>query len=216
MRSCLIAVVTALFLSLVCSVALADKVPPPPPDCPQGSKPRTGHGGPYCQPISCKADADCEGETVCKELPMCVGEVSGGGRRPKNVPPPRYPTVLTKCAKADNSACSLPDGAANRYWGVTKGTCQSIKLCLSAGSVDTSATASTAQPTAAPSVAPTATASAVPSDPTAPTHPPPEVDKRRPCSCASSSGGPSPVSLIGLLVLWLAVRRLPRVRVERC
>jgi hypothetical protein len=59
---------------LLASLALADKVPSPPDDCPPGSTGDTGHEGPHCIPLDCKTDADCKGGLVCKEQPLCIEE----------------------------------------------------------------------------------------------------------------------------------------------
>ncbi len=53
--SCALLLIAALWLAP--RAALADVVPPPPDDCPEGTTPRTGHSGPYCQP---PAPTDCK------------------------------------------------------------------------------------------------------------------------------------------------------------
>ena len=55
------------------TVGLADAVPSPPTNCPDGSHGRTGHAGPWCNPPSCTTDADCREEgTTCRDAALCV------------------------------------------------------------------------------------------------------------------------------------------------
>ncbi len=217
----LLALVVALVTCLLSANASADRVPSPPPDCLEGSTPATGHGGPYCRPNSCKTDTDCKDTTVCRQLPLCVGTVTAGGRRPPKAPRRKFPTVLGRCDKADGKSCKLPDGAANRYWGVKKGTCQSMRLCVPSTTAPPATATATGEPTAQPTGEPTAqptqahpssnaptssTAAATAAASTAATDPPPAVDRRPPCSCAGSEGDLSPL-MIGLVMLWLMLRR---------
>ncbi len=183
----------ATSLSCVCLPALADKVPAPPADCPDGSTAATGHGGPYCRPKSCGATAPCKDGTVCQARALCVGEVVGGGRRRENVPPPRYPSVVTRCDKADGSACSLPADAGHRYWGVKEGTCQTLTVCVAAD-LAAPPSKSTAEP-----------------DKTAPKpdEKPTTVSNKPPCSCAGSPADLS-ITMIGAVMLWWLVRRRAR------
>lgn len=58
--------------------ARADAVAGPPASCPPGSRGETSHNGPWCDPTTCKTDADCGKSTsaweknVCRDLPLCV------------------------------------------------------------------------------------------------------------------------------------------------
>ncbi|MBW2455494.1 MAG: hypothetical protein JRI68_13325 [Deltaproteobacteria bacterium] len=191
----------ATTLSFLCLPALADKVPPPPPDCIEGSSPKTGHGGPYCDPKDCEADADCKDGTACQERALCVADFTGGGRRPRDVPAPKYKSMLAPCDKADGSACSLPAEAANRYWGKKEGTCQSLKICVAA-----SAAATPPKSTAKPSAEPAATPAGQP-DPKRPSQSddkPASATDKPPCSCAGANGELT-FSTVGLVFLWLLV-----------
>ncbi|MCB9594752.1 MAG: hypothetical protein H6719_18675 [Sandaracinaceae bacterium] len=63
----------AAALCLVPAVASADRVPPPPSDCPRGSIAQTSHSGPTCEPSVCASTADCSGDTpACEEVALCV------------------------------------------------------------------------------------------------------------------------------------------------
>jgi len=196
-----VALAFGTILSCLCLPARADKVPPPPPDCLPGSTARTGHGGPYCDPKTCEADSDCEGGETCQERALCIAEFKGGGRRPENVEPPTYHSVVNTCDKADGSACSLPAEAANRYWGKKDGTCQSLKTCL-AGGAAAAPPKSSAAPTATPTAKPSSPPEPQPSAKT-PDKPPTATDKP-PCSCAGANGE-LPASTVALVLLWLVV-----------
>jgi uncharacterized protein (TIGR03382 family) len=127
---------------------------------------------------------------VCQVRALCVGEVVGGGRRPRDVPAPRYASVVGRCEQGDGSACSLPADAGNRYWGAKDGTCQTLAVCVAAGAAAAPSTSS-AEPGKAP---PQQDDTPVP------------VTKRPPCSCAGSPADLS-ISLTGLVLLWLLIRR---------
>ena len=92
-------------------VAYADDVPPPPSACPEGSLGRTNHGGPYCAPVVCKADADCQGGAACRDLALCIKEESySGGRRPTDTPLSRSVAVGACDAKkacAGGASCAV-------------------------------------------------------------------------------------------------------------
>lgn len=66
----------ALLVAFVCSLpstALADRVPPPPSDCPRGSIGETSHAGPHCAPSTCAAPSECPAEyPACVEVALCV------------------------------------------------------------------------------------------------------------------------------------------------
>lgn len=70
-----------LLLALVLAparAARADAVSGPPSSCPPGARGATSHNGPWCEPTTCKTDADCGKSTssweknVCREQPLCV------------------------------------------------------------------------------------------------------------------------------------------------
>lgn len=63
--------------------ALADVVPNPPDACPDGAKPSTCHGGPYCATFDCATSADCGEGLECKKTKLCTDEIDcGGGNGP--------------------------------------------------------------------------------------------------------------------------------------
>jgi hypothetical protein len=51
--------------------ARADAVPPPPAECPAGTRGETDHYGPHCTPADCQTDADCPGQR-CQPYALCV------------------------------------------------------------------------------------------------------------------------------------------------
>ncbi len=110
------ALTLTLGLLLAAGSALADKVPPPPKDCVPGSLERTGHSGPYCALASCKSNAECQGGS-CETRKLCiVPKTLGGGRRPRDAPPPPVvPSVVGSCERG--KACP-------------SGQCKAEKVCI--------------------------------------------------------------------------------------
>ena len=94
--------------------AFADRIPPPPPDCPAGSTGATGHEGEHCVPLDCKADSDCKGGLVCREFPLCTEE--------KMLSPGRSPVeslyIFVEGTCEDPSSCRAP------------ATCKGGKRCV--------------------------------------------------------------------------------------
>jgi hypothetical protein len=122
--------VRVLIASMLCwsSFAFADKVPPPPKDCPAGSTGVTGHEGEHCVPLDCKVDADCKGGLTCQEFPLCIEEqrlMEG-----KSQIPSAYLFVRGTCEQP--STCKAP------------ASCKSGKRCIKAATVATPVTASSA------------------------------------------------------------------------
>ena len=193
MRGLPIAALSVVLMALGPASALADVVMPRPDDCIEGTRAATGHGGPRCAPLSCSADADCKGGTVCRELPLCVGVVHGGGRRPPGVKRPTYKTVVARCDKADGSSCALPEGASPRRRGVSTGTCQALEICVAAPKP-------VEKP--APSETPAETPAKTPADKPAPEKP--QAKK----GCVGSGLRPGlPLALLALCGVWFLRRR---------
>jgi MYXO-CTERM domain-containing protein len=93
----------------------ADLVRPPPKECTPGSQATSSHSGPYCYPLACKARKDCK-EGSCETRRLCiVMKTLGGGRRPRDVPPPVVASVVGSC---DRGKCQ-------------SGECKTMKVCVS-------------------------------------------------------------------------------------
>jgi hypothetical protein len=100
-----------IFALALCLPAFADRVPPAPDDCPQGSTGDTGHEGPHCIPLDCTTDTDCKGGKVCKEQPLCMEEqmLSPGDSPEKR----KYIFVYSTCeagAKCSNNVATCTAG----------------------------------------------------------------------------------------------------------
>lgn len=106
----------ALFCFLFwAGVAFADKVPPPPEECPPGATPATNHGGPYCRPGTCTTDADCEGGNVCQEQALCIA-------------------TDTYSARKGQATRQVAEGVCNNGGScASPATCQSAKRCVPKG-----------------------------------------------------------------------------------
>jgi hypothetical protein len=63
--------VVGLAVALGVSEARADAVPPPPEDCPEGSRGETSHAGPSCVVAPCTPDT-CEAGKSCKPRGFCL------------------------------------------------------------------------------------------------------------------------------------------------
>lgn len=55
-------------------VARADVIFPPPPTCPDGAEPASGHNCDYCAPVTCSARSPCE-RGRCERVEACVERV---------------------------------------------------------------------------------------------------------------------------------------------
>jgi hypothetical protein len=84
--------------------AFADKVPPPPPDCPKGSVGDTGHEGPHCVPLDCKVDSDCKSDMTCQKISLCIEQKMIAAGRSET--PNKYFFVNGTCE--DPSTCESP------------------------------------------------------------------------------------------------------------
>jgi uncharacterized protein (TIGR03382 family) len=189
----------AASLSCLSLVAFADDVPPPPRACPDGSIPETGHMGPFCAPKQCGGNRPCDSGKVCQPRALCMGEAVGGGLRPRDVPAPRYKSVLGRCDKGDGSACSLSSDAKGEYWGVKDGACQTLSVCVAAGASPSSPKSSAELDKATPGQG---DGKARPNRDDKPG----TARNKPPCSCSGSPADLS-ISMIGLVMVWLLVRR---------
>lgn len=107
------AIAISALLSLLCSRAAADVVPPEPTNCPPGTVGRTCHGGPYCGVETCSATAPCKGTLTCQTTQFCIVQINcaggwGGG--------PYY---------VDSVKGSCAGGAACK-----EGVCKTVQTCL--------------------------------------------------------------------------------------
>lgn len=120
-----LAALLSLALLLSPAIAGADAVSPPPEDCPAGSEGNASHCGPYCRPISCNDDSDCDDGKSCTEQSLCIYQIEGpcGGWVPQDAGVEYYDAV--------NGVCS--DGAV-----CNSGQCQVIKVCTAAGTAGSS------------------------------------------------------------------------------
>lgn len=87
----------------------ADIAPPPPEDCPPGSRILIGCGAAFCRALDCQSDADCQDGAVCKCTTACVSPF----------PDIQPPTLVHGGPCSADDTCSKPEE-----------TCQAIKLCL--------------------------------------------------------------------------------------
>jgi MYXO-CTERM domain-containing protein len=102
------------FAIALVSSASADRIQGPPHDCPRGTRGMADHLGPYCTPIACTSDADCEGPAVCGEVALCSEVVTGSAGR-GDVERSRT-EVFASC-----------DGAAT----CERGECNRTRVCVS-------------------------------------------------------------------------------------
>lgn len=110
---------TALLLRV--GAARADAVPPPPPDCLEGTEGQTCHGGPYCSPKVCAEDADCGAGKVCQPRQLCVAEINCGGGWEPDPEPALAQNVVGTCE--GGAACGPPASCvALRVCGPSSGT----------------------------------------------------------------------------------------------
>lgn len=174
----------ALVLSVIPSVAFADRVPAPPDDCPRGSEGRTSHSGMWCAPTTCQTHGDCRTAGMrCEELALCVEQESyvPGGRTRDRTPRSR-PVARGACL---DGACP---GEAE---------CQTAHRCVPADPPE---------PEAAPEPAPTEDAGEdAPAEATAANDTASEEPAAAPAEgggCAVSPRG-APVGAFGLLALFL-------------
>jgi MYXO-CTERM domain-containing protein len=67
-------------IAWLASPAMADRIQGPPTDCPPGTRGESDHRGPYCTPIACTTDAECEGAT-CRDVMLCSAVTRGPAGR---------------------------------------------------------------------------------------------------------------------------------------
>ncbi len=175
----------ALLVAVVCSLpstALADRVPPPPSDCPRGSIGETSHAGPHCAPSTCAAPSECPAEyPACVEVALCVesqtytpgGIGSTGETATRDVA--RGPCVDGQC----------PGG----------GECRTARRCVEGEG-------ERREPEAAPAEAPATEAPA-----TEPAEAPDEDDGGGGCRVAPRRSSGVPVVGLALAAIGLATRR---------
>lgn len=118
------AALAALLLLSGSRHARADVVGDPPPDCPAGSVGSVCHGGPFCRPVTCTADAECSDGGTCQDVMACIGGIQCGGLEGGGDPP-----IDTFEGVCDKGACT------------GKSVCTAIKQCLPAGDPTTGGTA---------------------------------------------------------------------------
>jgi len=100
-------------------VARADVVGPPQEDCPAGTEGSSCHGGPYCRPVECLVDQDCNAGETCQDRPMCVSTIVCAGLLPPDANPMDY-----EQAKVEGSCPNGDECAAGA-------TCKTKRLCIS-------------------------------------------------------------------------------------
>ncbi len=104
-----LAICSFAMIALSSYPVLADVVGPGPDTCPNGSVPSSCHGGPYCYPLTCTGDADCDEGEKCQSAEVCTTtiECAGGwgGSSPTS-------NVLGPCGD-----------------GCSAGTCTPLKVC---------------------------------------------------------------------------------------
>ncbi len=122
-QGCMAMMIAAATL-LATPSAWADMVPPPPDNCPSGATGESCHGGEYCRPYTCDDDSSCSGGRVCREEQICVGQyhcpggIYGGESFPDS--------FESMCA---NGSC-------------TAGTCETMKVCVTASDSSSGGTSS--------------------------------------------------------------------------
>ena len=185
-----VVVAVVVLLWLRASFARADAVGPP-PECPHGGTPETGHAGPYCAAEPCVSDDQCRGG-VCREVAVCIGRIVGWSI---SGPGATNETVEGACSSGGR-APALGDGAGGRC---AKGTCASRRLCVG-GASPHAAVFATTEPS-----------SKVPRPPVRASE---EDDD---CTVHAVRGGVRPSArglLFGALALVVAVRARSRRRAE--
>lgn len=109
----------ALVATLSMPVASADVVGEPPSDCPAYSSAQTCHGGPYCAPITCTSDADCNGVLTCQALPLCMDTIGCAGLLPPDASPDDF--------RSDQVLGACGDGTCST------GMCETVSVCAPPG-----------------------------------------------------------------------------------
>ncbi|MBX3274024.1 MAG: hypothetical protein KF729_27410 [Sandaracinaceae bacterium] len=121
MRALASGLAVAALVSLAHARASADRVPPPPADCPRGSVGQTSHAGPYCAPTSCEGGRGCERGQRCEEIALCIA-------RERYTPHSRLAGDAPRATYRDVARGPCVDGACPRG-----GTCRRAPRCVSGG-----------------------------------------------------------------------------------
>ncbi len=103
----------------------SDEVPPPPTNCPPGSRGDSDHLGTLCAPTNCQYAAQCKKGEVCREQALCVRTDEHEHHRQRGHKFKR--TVVTGVCTPGPKACKAP------------AVCDKIKRCV-AKTVATKAT----------------------------------------------------------------------------
>ncbi len=91
---------------MVPTLASADIVRPREEPCAPGSELRTRHGGQYCEPMTCSAEAPCQAPLVCTEgIGLCQKETTRrGGRRGSG---PEYVEISAEGSCTTDADCAV-------------------------------------------------------------------------------------------------------------
>jgi hypothetical protein len=103
------------------SLAFADAVEMPPPECPVGSYGTSSHAGSWCQASTCESTSDCEAGENCQEHSLCIEESEvpcGGGWNP--------PDTAEECLVTKLEAF----GPCNSDGSCDQGTCITDMRCV--------------------------------------------------------------------------------------
>jgi hypothetical protein len=119
MRAFLALGVVGLVVALGASEARADAVPPPPEDCPEGSRGETSHAGPSCVVVPCTSTSNlCEPGKSCKPRGFCLigtdPKVEGGTC--EDTPDCASPAVCRKVP-----VCAAPEADSGCACGEARG-----------------------------------------------------------------------------------------------
>ncbi|UQA62586.1 hypothetical protein [Polyangium aurulentum] len=108
-----------MMVTLVASEARADVVGPDAEDCTAGTEGTSCHGGPYCRPLECMADTDCDTGSTCKALALCAGTVSCAGNVPPDADLTEYQRTKIEGTCPNGNECTAD------------ATCKTLKVCVS-------------------------------------------------------------------------------------
>jgi hypothetical protein len=105
-------VLSVLTLGIV--LARADLVPPPPTDCPPGTRGATNHAGPHCLPVHCSDQRPCPKGETCALAALCLVE-----RTYANMTGQRTTTVvqgLCRNGQCEQGTCRREPVCVSRPW----------------------------------------------------------------------------------------------------